>query len=242
MGRREGRLLSRWRTGEDIPRILQSGHPRRPRFAFKETAMFNLKTKLATAAIAVAASASARNPAIAGQCPTAGRQCSRQCADDAQGRHRHGDRLDRPRPGNQRRRPPAAHPPPGRSAGRHRSAAQPQGSPRADLHGQRLDHRISARPARFRSSTRPATSAAKPTASAIIGSTTARSPPSCCRRTCSTACKLPRAGASPSPAPQASRLAPGRDAILSQRSRHADLARAMRRPRPPGLSSGTARS
>src|SRR3954466_4537425 len=45
-----------------VPRFLQ----------FKETAMFTLKTKLAAAAIAVAATGSFASPAIAGQCPTPG--------------------------------------------------------------------------------------------------------------------------------------------------------------------------
>src|SRR5690348_7048295 len=39
---------------------------------FKETAMLNLTTKLATAAIAVAAASAFASPAIAGQCPKPG--------------------------------------------------------------------------------------------------------------------------------------------------------------------------
>jgi quercetin dioxygenase-like cupin family protein len=39
---------------------------------FKETAMFNLKTKIATAVIAVAAAGGLASPAIAGQCATPG--------------------------------------------------------------------------------------------------------------------------------------------------------------------------
>jgi quercetin dioxygenase-like cupin family protein len=39
---------------------------------FKETAMFNFKTKLATAAIAVAAASAFATPALAGQCATPG--------------------------------------------------------------------------------------------------------------------------------------------------------------------------
>jgi quercetin dioxygenase-like cupin family protein len=39
---------------------------------FKETAMLKLKTKLVTAAIAVAAASAFATPAIAGQCPTPG--------------------------------------------------------------------------------------------------------------------------------------------------------------------------
>jgi quercetin dioxygenase-like cupin family protein len=55
---------------EEIPRILQTGHSRRPNSSFKETAMF--KTTLTTAVIAVAASTSFAAPAIAGQCATPG--------------------------------------------------------------------------------------------------------------------------------------------------------------------------
>ena len=58
--------------------------------------MFNLKIKLATAAIAVAAAGAFATPAIAGQCADPGRQCSRQRADHAQGRDRHGDRSTSP--------------------------------------------------------------------------------------------------------------------------------------------------
>src|SRR3954467_611668 len=73
MGRREDRLLSRWRTGRQISLASCSPVFATPRFTgSKETAMFNLKIKLATAAIAVASAASFASPAIAGQCAVPG--------------------------------------------------------------------------------------------------------------------------------------------------------------------------
>jgi quercetin dioxygenase-like cupin family protein len=57
----------------EIPRILQSGLFAATRsFDFKETAMFNITIKLATAAIAVAATGAFASPAIASQCKTPG--------------------------------------------------------------------------------------------------------------------------------------------------------------------------
>ncbi|MEO8454893.1 MAG: cupin domain-containing protein [Sphingomicrobium sp.] len=55
-----------------IPRILQPGFRDDLIHQFKETAMFNIKTKLATAAIAVVAAATFATPALAGQCATPG--------------------------------------------------------------------------------------------------------------------------------------------------------------------------
>jgi quercetin dioxygenase-like cupin family protein len=73
MKRRESRHLSRWRTGpKTLSRILQTGFRGDQTQRLKETAMINLKTKLAAAAIAVAAAGSFATPAVAGQCPTAG--------------------------------------------------------------------------------------------------------------------------------------------------------------------------
>jgi quercetin dioxygenase-like cupin family protein len=72
MRRREDRLLSRWRTGETNPSHPAARPSRRSKFErFKETVMFNLKTKLATAVIAVVA-AGFTTPAMAGQCSVAG--------------------------------------------------------------------------------------------------------------------------------------------------------------------------
>jgi len=55
-----------------IPRILQPGFRDAQIQQFKETAMFNFKTKLATAAIAVATAGAFATPAIASQCATPG--------------------------------------------------------------------------------------------------------------------------------------------------------------------------
>ena len=54
--------------------------------------MFNLKIKLATAAIAVASAASFASPAIAGQCTTPGVNALANAPTMPQGRHRHRDR------------------------------------------------------------------------------------------------------------------------------------------------------
>jgi quercetin dioxygenase-like cupin family protein len=58
---------------EEVPRILQVRSCAAPSFSSsKETAMFNLKTKLATAIVAVAAAACFATPAVAGQCSAPG--------------------------------------------------------------------------------------------------------------------------------------------------------------------------
>src|SRR5215210_316429 len=57
---------------EMIPRILQPGFHGAQVHQLKETQMFNSKIKLATAAIAVAATGTFATPAMAGQCATPG--------------------------------------------------------------------------------------------------------------------------------------------------------------------------
>jgi quercetin dioxygenase-like cupin family protein len=57
---------------EKLPRILQPGFRDVEVHQSKETAMFNFKTKLATAAVAVVAAGALATPAIAGQCAAPG--------------------------------------------------------------------------------------------------------------------------------------------------------------------------
>ena len=104
--------------------------------------MFNLKTKLATAAIAVAAAGTFATPAFAGQCATPGVNAlanaptmPKGVTDTVIGDIGLGSEIGVD--GRQLRTRA-----PGRAAGRNRSAAQPQGSARADLHAERLDHRV----------------------------------------------------------------------------------------------------